>query len=88
MCLCSGQCCRGPPEEQEQEPDADWERRREDEGRAYQEWDEDADIDESGRSPAEDIRTEGLSPRSLTVRGAGEKRYEAPEVRFTGAAML
>ncbi|KAJ8377129.1 hypothetical protein SKAU_G00077090 [Synaphobranchus kaupii] len=42
-----GQYCRGPPEEQEQEPDADWVQSREDEGRAFQEWDEDADIDES-----------------------------------------
>ncbi|XP_064190268.1 F-box/LRR-repeat protein 5 [Anguilla rostrata] len=42
-----GQHCRGPPEDQEQEPDAEWVQSREDEGRAYQEWDEDADIDES-----------------------------------------
>ncbi|KAJ8397459.1 hypothetical protein AAFF_G00437350 [Aldrovandia affinis] len=42
-----GEYCRGPPEEQEQEPDAEWVQSRKAEGRAYQEWDEDADIDES-----------------------------------------
>ncbi|KAJ8278294.1 hypothetical protein GJAV_G00086060 [Gymnothorax javanicus] len=46
-----GQYCRGPPEDLEQEPDADWLQSREEEGRAYQEWDEDADIDESEGAP-------------------------------------
>lgn len=31
------------------EPDEEWVKNREDECRAFQEWDEDADIDESGR---------------------------------------
>ncbi|KAM3876065.1 F-box/LRR-repeat protein 5 [Diretmus argenteus] len=36
----------GPPGDLDQEPD-DWVKSRQDEGRAYQEWDEDADVDES-----------------------------------------
>lgn len=38
----------GPPGDLDQEPDEDWVRSRQNEGRAYQEWDEDADVDESG----------------------------------------
>lgn len=38
----------GPPGELDQEPDDDWVKSLQDEGRAYQEWDEDADVDESG----------------------------------------
>ncbi|XP_069058705.1 F-box/LRR-repeat protein 5 [Pleurodeles waltl] len=37
----------GPPDELEVEPDEDWVNNRKDESRAYQEWDEDADVDES-----------------------------------------
>lgn len=37
----------GPPGELEVEPDEDWVNNRKDESRAYQEWDEDADVDES-----------------------------------------
>lgn len=39
----------GPPGDLDQEPDEDWVRSRQNEGRAYQEWDEDADVDESGK---------------------------------------
>ncbi|KAG7488308.1 hypothetical protein MATL_G00032480 [Megalops atlanticus] len=42
-----GDYYRGPPDDLDQEPDDEWVKSREDEGRAYQEWDEDADIDES-----------------------------------------
>lgn len=38
----------GPPGDLDQEPDEDWVKSRQNEGRAYQEWDEDADVDESG----------------------------------------
>lgn len=38
----------GPPGDLDQEPDEDWVRSRQNEGLAYQEWDEDADVDESG----------------------------------------
>ncbi|XP_071768923.2 F-box/LRR-repeat protein 5 [Centroberyx gerrardi] len=37
----------GPPGDLDQEPDDEWVKSRQDEGRAYQEWDEDADVDES-----------------------------------------
>ncbi|XP_076014361.1 F-box/LRR-repeat protein 5 [Genypterus blacodes] len=37
----------GPPSDLDQEPNEEWVKSREDEGRAYQEWDEDADVDES-----------------------------------------
>ncbi|KAM4629791.1 F-box/LRR-repeat protein 5 [Polymixia lowei] len=37
----------GPPGDLDQEPDEDWVKSRQDEGRAYQDWDEDADVDES-----------------------------------------
>ncbi|KAK5870424.1 hypothetical protein PBY51_025058 [Eleginops maclovinus] len=37
----------GPPGDLDQEPDEEWVRSRQKEGRAYQEWDEDADVDES-----------------------------------------
>uniref|UniRef100_A0A7N6BRH8 F-box/LRR-repeat protein 5 n=1 Tax=Anabas testudineus TaxID=64144 RepID=A0A7N6BRH8_ANATE len=38
----------GPPGDIDQEPDEEWVKSRQNEGRAYQEWDEDADVDESG----------------------------------------
>ncbi|XP_051517379.1 F-box/LRR-repeat protein 5 isoform X1 [Myxocyprinus asiaticus] len=37
----------GPPGELDQEPDEEWVKSLQNEGRAYQEWDEDADVDES-----------------------------------------
>ncbi|XP_034438729.1 F-box/LRR-repeat protein 5 isoform X1 [Hippoglossus hippoglossus] len=37
----------GPPGDLYQEPDDEWVKSRQNEGRAYQEWDEDADVDES-----------------------------------------
>ncbi|KAM4707719.1 F-box/LRR-repeat protein 5 [Discoglossus pictus] len=42
-----GNWYNGPPTQLDTEPDEEWISRREDESRAYQEWDEDADIDES-----------------------------------------
>lgn len=43
----------GPATELDTEPDEEWVRNRKDESRAFQEWDEDADIDESGISRLE-----------------------------------
>ncbi|XP_052396123.1 F-box/LRR-repeat protein 5 [Carassius gibelio] len=40
----------GPPGDSDQEPDEDWVKSLQDEGRVYQEWDEDADVDESEAS--------------------------------------
>lgn len=44
----AGDYYSGPPGDLDQEPDEDWVKSRQNEGRAYQEWDEDADVDESG----------------------------------------
>lgn len=49
--LFSGDYYCGPPGDLDQEPDEDWVKSLQDEGRAYQEWDEDADVDESGEAP-------------------------------------
>lgn len=57
----------GPPGDLDQEPDEDWVKSRENEGRAYQEWDEDADVDESDVSG----HTEGSLAISMAQR---EKR--------------
>ncbi|XP_051955902.1 F-box/LRR-repeat protein 5-like isoform X2 [Xyrauchen texanus] len=43
----------GPPGELDQEPDEEWLKSLQDEGRAYQEWDEDADVDESEEASAD-----------------------------------
>lgn len=45
----------GPATELDTEPDEEWVRSRKDESRAFQEWDEDADIDESEESAEESI---------------------------------
>lgn len=45
----------GPATELDTEPDEEWVRSRKDESRAFQEWDEDADIDESEESAEESV---------------------------------
>lgn len=40
----------GPPGDLDQEPDEEWVKSRQHEGQAYQDWDEDADVDESDMS--------------------------------------
>ncbi|XP_060044298.1 F-box/LRR-repeat protein 5 [Erinaceus europaeus] len=45
----------GPAAELDTEPDEEWVKNRKDESRAFQEWDEDADIDESEESAEESI---------------------------------
>lgn len=45
-----GDYYRGPPGEPDQDPDEDWVQNLQAEGRAYQEYDEDADVDESGNA--------------------------------------
>lgn len=58
----AGDYYSGPPGELDQEPDEDWVTSRQNEGRAYQEWDEDADVDESG----EDLIEVELKPRYIS----------------------
>lgn len=49
LCLSNvGDFYRAPPGDLDQEPNDEWVKSRQNEGRAYQEWDEDADVDESG----------------------------------------
>ena len=44
-----GDWYNGPATELDTEPDEEWVKNRRDESRAFQEWDEDADVDESGK---------------------------------------
>ncbi|XP_028300737.1 F-box/LRR-repeat protein 5-like [Gouania willdenowi] len=57
----------GPPGDLDQEPDEEWVKSCQNQGRAYQEWDEDADVDESDASS----HTEGSKAISIAQR---EKR--------------
>nr|XP_023679559.1 F-box/LRR-repeat protein 5 isoform X1 [Paramormyrops kingsleyae] len=50
-----GDYCCGPPGDLDEEPDEEWVQSRQDEGRAYQEWDEDADVDESEEAGADSV---------------------------------
>ncbi|KAG7277512.1 hypothetical protein CRUP_030674 [Coryphaenoides rupestris] len=60
----TGDDYRGPPGEVDQEPNEEWVKSREHEGRAYQDWDEDADVDESDVSGlVEDSRAIGAVQR-------------------------
>jgi len=52
--LSLGDYYSGPPGDRDQEPGEEWVRSRQNEGRAYQEWDEDADVDESGEEEEEE----------------------------------
>uniref|UniRef100_A0A8C8RZ14 F-box/LRR-repeat protein 5 n=1 Tax=Pelusios castaneus TaxID=367368 RepID=A0A8C8RZ14_9SAUR len=45
----------GPAADLDDEPDEEWVKNRKDEGRAFQEWDEDADIDESEEAAEESL---------------------------------
>ncbi|MED6288308.1 F-box/LRR-repeat protein 5 [Characodon lateralis] len=56
----------GPPGDLDQEPDENWVKSRQNEGRAYQEWDEDADVDESDVS--------GLTEGSLAISTAQREK--------------
>ncbi|XP_069555399.1 F-box/LRR-repeat protein 5 [Brachyistius frenatus] len=56
----------GPPEDIDQEPAEEWVKSRQKEGRAYQEWDEDADVDESDVS--------GLKEGSLAISTAQREK--------------
>ncbi|KAM9832133.1 LOW QUALITY PROTEIN: F-box/LRR-repeat protein 5 [Neosynchiropus ocellatus] len=64
-----GDYYNGPPGDMDQEPDESWVRSRQNEGHAYQKWDEDADVDESGLLAI--LNTQGSSAISTVQR---EKR--------------
>lgn len=67
--MCVGDYYCGPPGESDLEPDEDWVKSLQDEGRAYQEWDEDADVDESGepRLAAQSCPSHAPAGRSSAV---------------------
>lgn len=77
-CLFIGNWYNGAATHLDPEPDEDWVSSRKDESRAYQERDEDADIDESGKEPARSLLLCGLfflncfatAPATLNVRAA------------------
>nr|XP_020662232.1 F-box/LRR-repeat protein 5 isoform X2 [Pogona vitticeps] len=50
-----GDWSSGPPGELDTDPDEEWVENRKDESRAFQEWDEDADIDESEENAEESL---------------------------------
>ncbi|KAF6130045.1 F-box and leucine rich repeat protein 5 [Phyllostomus discolor] len=50
-----GDWYNGPATELDTEPDEEWVKNRRDESRAFQEWDEDADVDESEESAGESV---------------------------------
>ncbi|KAJ6659384.1 hypothetical protein lerEdw1_019116 [Lerista edwardsae] len=50
-----GEWSSGPPGDLDMEPDEEWVKNRKDESRAFQEWDEDADIDESEEKAEESL---------------------------------
>ncbi|XP_063165695.1 F-box/LRR-repeat protein 5 isoform X2 [Candoia aspera] len=50
-----GNWSHGPPDDLDTEPDEEWVKNRKDESRAFHEWDEDADIDESEENGEESL---------------------------------
>ncbi|XP_029110507.1 F-box/LRR-repeat protein 5 isoform X2 [Scleropages formosus] len=73
-----GDYYRGPPGNSDQEPDDDWVRSRQDESRAYQEWDEDADIDESEESAVDSAAINTCQREKRLLNGMIQ--YLLPEV--------
>lgn len=63
-----GDYYNGPPGDLDQEPDEDWVKSRQNEGRAYQEWDEDADVDESGEVLSLMTCTRNIATKTLFQR--------------------
>ncbi|TSL61159.1 F-box/LRR-repeat protein 5 [Bagarius yarrelli] len=64
-----GDYYRGPPGETDQDPDEDWVRNLQEEGRAYQEWDEDADVDESEEACEESLAIGAVRKEKKLLNG-------------------
>ncbi|KAF5897267.1 F-box/LRR-repeat protein 5, partial [Clarias magur] len=64
-----GDYYRGPPGEPDQDPDEDWVRNLQEEGRAYQEWDEDADVDESEDACEESLAISAVRKEKKLLNG-------------------
>uniref|UniRef100_A0A8C1XHI5 F-box and leucine-rich repeat protein 5 n=1 Tax=Cyprinus carpio TaxID=7962 RepID=A0A8C1XHI5_CYPCA len=78
----------GPPGDSDQEPDEDWVKSLQDEGRAYQEWDEDADVDESETAPEESPDISAVQREKRLLNGIVQNLLPAvgPSVRSLSLA--
>ncbi|XP_063057859.1 F-box/LRR-repeat protein 5 isoform X2 [Engraulis encrasicolus] len=78
-----GDYYHGPPGELEQEPDEEWVSNRQDEGKAYQEWDEDADVDESEKGSDESSAYNAVQREKKLLNGMIQNLLPAvgPSVR-------
>ncbi|XP_016358703.1 F-box/LRR-repeat protein 5 [Sinocyclocheilus anshuiensis] len=78
----------GPPGESDQEPDEDWVKSLQDEGRAYQEWDEDADVDESEAAAEESPDISAVQREKRLLNGIVQNLLPAvgPSVRSLSLA--
>ncbi|XP_026854470.2 F-box/LRR-repeat protein 5 isoform X1 [Electrophorus electricus] len=59
----------GPPSELDQDPDEEWVQNLQEEGRAYQEWDEDADIDESEEAHEDALAMNAVQQEKRLLNG-------------------
>ncbi|KAI5096100.1 F-box/LRR-repeat protein 5 [Silurus meridionalis] len=64
-----GDYYRGPPGEPDQDPDEDWVQNLQEEGRAYQEWDEDADVDESEEACEDSLAVSAVRKEKKLLNG-------------------
>ncbi|XP_016418508.1 F-box/LRR-repeat protein 5 isoform X1 [Sinocyclocheilus rhinocerous] len=78
----------GPPGESDQEPDEDWVKSLQDEGRAYQDWDEDADVDESEEASEESPAISAVQREKRLLNGMIQNLLPAvgPSVRSLSLA--
>uniref|UniRef100_A0A672PKX9 F-box and leucine-rich repeat protein 5 n=1 Tax=Sinocyclocheilus grahami TaxID=75366 RepID=A0A672PKX9_SINGR len=78
----------GPPGESDLEPDEDWVKSLQDEGRAYQEWDEDADVDESEAAAEESPDISAVQREKRLLNGIVQNLLPAvgPSVRSLSLA--
>ncbi|XP_016111884.1 F-box/LRR-repeat protein 5 [Sinocyclocheilus grahami] len=83
-----GDYYRGPPGESGQEPDEDWVKSLQDEGRAYQDWDEDADVDESEEASEESPAISAVQREKRLLNGMIQNLLPAvgPSVRSLSLA--
>ncbi|XP_015268411.1 PREDICTED: F-box/LRR-repeat protein 5 isoform X2 [Gekko japonicus] len=64
-----GDWCSGQPGDLDTEPDEDWLKTRKDESHAFQEWDEDADIDESEENAEESLAINIIQKEKAVLHG-------------------
>ncbi|XP_017566971.2 F-box/LRR-repeat protein 5 isoform X3 [Pygocentrus nattereri] len=78
----------GGPGELDQDPDEEWVRNLEEEGRAYQEWDEDADVDESEEACEDSLAISTVRREKKLLNGMIQNLLPAvgPSVRTVSLA--